>query len=302
MFGTRDTFDYLECGRCGTLQIVEIPDLGKYYPPDYYSLDNAAEIAVAKGLRRRIAARSIGRYLVTGKGQIGKYLRKIRPLIKAHFPPSLLEPVLDLNFHSRILDFGCGNGQLLRTLSHFGFRDLMGADAFIESEIVHPNGIVIHKKPLDKIVGSFDLIMLHHSFEHFADPLGSLHEIRRLLAPNGTCLVRMPIVSFAWEKYGLNWVQLDPPRHLFLYTEKAFIDAAGTAGLKIAKTVYDSGAFQFWGSEQYARDIPMNDPRAFKGDVAKSIFTEVEMLEWQQQAEQLNRDRRGDQACFYLKL
>ena len=37
MFGTRDEFDYLECSACGTLQIVEIPDLSCYYPRDYYS-------------------------------------------------------------------------------------------------------------------------------------------------------------------------------------------------------------------------------------------------------------------------
>ena len=39
MFGWREVFEYFECGRCGCLQIAEIPaDLGKYYPRDaYYS-------------------------------------------------------------------------------------------------------------------------------------------------------------------------------------------------------------------------------------------------------------------------
>jgi SAM-dependent methyltransferase len=301
MFGTRDVFEYLECVKCGTLQIIEIPDLRKYYPSNYYSLDRSVGSELAKSFRRRIAARLMGKYLVTGQGLIGKYLSEKRPLIKAYFPPSLLDPLLDLRFDSRILDLGCGNGQLLRTLSYFGFRDLTGADAFVESEITYPDGTVIYKKPLDEIDGSFDLIMLHHSFEHFADPLGSLREIRRLLAPTGRCLIRMPIVNFAWEKYGVNWVQLDPPRHLVLYTEKAFVDTVERAGFEIVKTVYDSEAFQFWGSEQYVRDIPMNDPRAFKGDIGKSIFTDAELREWQRQAEQLNKDRRGDQACFYLK-
>src|SRR5687768_14977146 len=38
MFGLRDRFEYAECSSCGSLQLAEIPaDLGKYYPPDYYS-------------------------------------------------------------------------------------------------------------------------------------------------------------------------------------------------------------------------------------------------------------------------
>src|SRR6185436_3569999 len=39
MFGWREEFEYLECGRCGCLQIARIPaNLAKYYPSDgYYS-------------------------------------------------------------------------------------------------------------------------------------------------------------------------------------------------------------------------------------------------------------------------
>ena len=35
MFGTRHSFDYLECGECGTIQIVTPPDdLSPYYPDE----------------------------------------------------------------------------------------------------------------------------------------------------------------------------------------------------------------------------------------------------------------------------
>src|SRR5436309_15357247 len=35
-FGLRDQFTYLECGRCGCLQILEIPkDMAKYYGQGY---------------------------------------------------------------------------------------------------------------------------------------------------------------------------------------------------------------------------------------------------------------------------
>jgi hypothetical protein len=41
MFGSRETFDYVECAACGCIQIIEIPaEIEKYYhyPQTFYSL------------------------------------------------------------------------------------------------------------------------------------------------------------------------------------------------------------------------------------------------------------------------
>ncbi len=116
MFGTREVFEYLECGSCGTLQIVEIPDLAQHYPRGYFSFDRSAEVVLAKRLRRRLAAYFIGRHLINGSDSIGRYLAAKRAWIKDTYPKSMLEPALDLTFDSNILDFGCGSGQMLRTL------------------------------------------------------------------------------------------------------------------------------------------------------------------------------------------
>jgi SAM-dependent methyltransferase len=218
-----------------------------------------------------------------------------------NFPESLKEKILDINFKSKILDFGCGNGKLLQNLQYFGFQNLTGADAFIEKNIFYPNGINIYKRPLNEIEPFFDLIMLHHSFEHLPDPLETLQEIYRLLAKNKFCLIRIPVVNYAWEKYGVNWVQLDPPRHLFLYTEKSLRLLAEKAGFTVEKVVYDSEEFQFWASEYYKRDIAMNDPNWFKLNFDESLFTENQFNEWKREAKKLNEEKKGDQACFYLR-
>ncbi len=301
MFGTRDEFEYLECGKCGTLQIKEIPDLSKYYPKDYYSLGETENTEFTNSLKRRIAARFAGNYLIKGKNLLGKYISENKEWVKYNFPASLKEPILNLDFHSRILDFGCGSGKLLQTLYFFGFRNLTGADAFIKSDIFYPNGIEIYKKSLSELSPSFDLIMLHHSFEHLPNPLESLREIHKLLRKDGFCMVRIPVVNFAWEKYEINWVQLDSPRHLFLYTEKSFCFLAEKAGFSVEKVVYDSEEFQFWASEYYSQDIPMNDEKWFNGNFNESLFTEAEFLEWKKKAAQLNDEKKGDQACFYLR-
>lgn len=301
MFGTREEFDYLECGGCGTLQSCEIPDSSLYYPKDYYSFAEDQESYFSDKLQRRIAARFVGDYFVSGRNFIGKRLAQKDVGFVFFFPESLKEQLLNLNFNSRILDFGCGNGKLLKRLHYFGFRNLTGADAFIENEIFYKNGIKIFKKNLPEIEPFFDFVMLHHSFEHLPAPLESLREIHRLLPENKFCLIRIPLKNFAWEKYGVNWFQLDAPRHLFLYTEKSFRGLAEKAGFIVEKVVYDSEVYQFYISEQYAQNIAMNDERAFNGDFEQSIFTPEQMQDWKRQTEKLNAENRGDQACFYLR-
>ena len=301
MFGTRDPFDYLECGACGTLQIGEIPDLARYYPKDYYSLNVEENVRPENASKIRLAARYAENFLLNRKNRLSRLIIRKRWRFRTYFPDYLKEPLLDLEFDSKILDFGCGAGQLLQTLYYYGFRNLTGADAFIESDIFYPNGVKIYKRALQEIEPFFDLVMLHHSFEHLPDPLESLREIHRLLPPGKFCLIRIPVKAFAWEKYGVDWVQLDPPRHLFLYTEQSFRLLAEKTGFELAKVVYDSDVFQFYASEQYVRNIALNEKIDADGnDFAESI-TPAQIRAWQREAEILNREQRGDQACFYLR-
>jgi SAM-dependent methyltransferase len=151
---------------------------------------------------------------------------------------------------------GSGAGLALLSLSHFGFRDLTGVDPFIESGIDYAEGVRVLKAELSDLDGQFDLVMANHSLEHVPDPRGALREIRRLLKPGRYAVVRIPVVGRAWREYGTNWVQLDPPRHLFVFTARTFEGLAAEEGFSADEVAYDSTAFQFWGSEQYARDIP----------------------------------------------
>ena len=303
MFGTRDPFDYLECGACGTLQLCEIPDLARYYPKDYYSL-NAEENddGAAKSVSKiRLAARYAENFLLNRKNRLSRLIIRKQWRFRTYFPDYLKESLLDLEFDSKILDFGCGAGQLLQALHYYGFRNLTGADAFIESDIFYPNGIRVYKRTLREIEPFFDLVMLHHSFEHLPDPCESLREIYRLLTPGKICLIRIPVKSFAWEKYGVNWVQLDPPRHLFLYTERSFRSIAEKVGFEIAKVVYDSDVFQFYGSEQYVRNIALNEKTDAESNNFAETITPAQIRSWEREAEVLNSEKRGDQACFYLR-
>ncbi|MER3430553.1 MAG: class I SAM-dependent methyltransferase [Blastocatellia bacterium] len=299
MFGTRAVFQYAECHSCAVLQIVEIPDLAVHYPVNYYSLSGAYAPVIDEKVSRRIAAREIGRFLFGGRKFPGKLLAHLKPQIAEHFPRWLF-PLRDrIDFNSRILDFGCGRGRLLRELQIFGFRNLVGADRFIEKEIIS-RGLTIIRRDLAELEPAFDLIMLHHSFEHLPNPRSALSEMRRLLGYEAKVLIRMPLLNFAWEKYRTDWVQLDAPRHLFIFSEEGFRRLALREGFQVENVIFDSTGFQFYGSEQYRLDIAGNEPRAFRGVGENSIFSQEQIDEWEQEAAKLNSEGRGDQACFYL--
>jgi hypothetical protein len=105
--------------------------------------------------------------------------------------------------------------------------------------------------------------------------------------------VRIPLLSYAWEKYGIDWVGLDAPRHLVLMNEATARNTMEASGFAIADVVYDSTSFQFSASEKYALDIPLvgrDEP-----------FSKRQIREWDLEAKRLNRERRGDQAAFVLK-
>jgi predicted SAM-dependent methyltransferase len=137
--------------------------------------------------------------------------------------------------------------------------------------------------------------MLHHSFEHVDNPHAVLKHLNKLLCLEGELLIRIPVVdSFAWRKYGINWFQLDAPRHFFLHTIKSMALLAKDCGFVLKQVDYDSDQMQFLNSEKYCRDIALHTnmknplPHTFDKECTK-------------QAKQLNKMRDGDQACFILK-
>ncbi|MGC8006318.1 class I SAM-dependent methyltransferase, partial [Salmonella enterica] len=82
--------------------------------------------------------------------------------------------------------------------------------------IIYENGLTIKKIDfLDFNAYDFDVIMYNHSFEHLSNPVEHLQQAYRSLKSSGKLIIRIPTVSsFAWTKYGVNWVQLDAPRHI----------------------------------------------------------------------------------------
>lgn len=300
MFGMHDEFDYLECAACGCVQIRDIPtDLGKYYPAHYWNFQRTRMRPAERGpLRRRLRHRLAHYWLGSARDPLG------RLLAVGKTPPKhiswLRRAGID-DFSAAVLDVGCGLGDRLLSLQQEGFTNLTGIDPYIDADIDYRNGVRVLKRSVYEHAGQYDYITLHHSYEHMPQPKAVMEHLHALCKPGGRVLIRIPLAgSYAWEKYGVNWVQLDAPRHLYLHTPKSLALLAGQTGFEIKDVVYDSDATQFWGSEQYLRDITLYDERSYELHPEKSIFSPEQIAAFRAQVKELNRSGRGDQACFYL--
>jgi len=296
MFGTRETFEYFMCPSCSCLQITTPPEnMAPYYPAEYYSYNQ--ELIPAAAWWKRNFKRQRTRYFLHEKGLLGKLQTKL-------FGPPFLEPwakMTNLDVDSKVVDIGCGIGCLLSRLANEGFSDLSGIDPYIEKGIDHPNRFRIYKKDIHELSEQFDFIMLHHSFEHMLNPQTSLKAIYDLTKPEGRVLIRIPVISWAWEYYGVNWCGLDAPRHFWLHSTNSMEQLCRQCNFEIEDVLYDSTGYMFWGSEQYLRDIPLMDPRSLWTGPTETLFSESELSEWEKRADELNLQKRGDQACFLLR-
>ena len=298
MYGLNEEFLYFQCVECKCLQIVDFPEeISKFYPKGYLSFASDPSRLYLNPLESCVR-RLRDSYGALGKGFLGRWIEKIYPA------PEDLKALarVSLTKRSRILDVGCGSGMLLYLLREAGFSNVMGVDPHIDQDIEYKNGLRIFRQEIHDVEGEWDLIMFHHSFEHMRDPLKVLQSVSKLLVVGGCCLIRVPVVSsFAWENYGVHWVQLDAPRHFFLHSLNSLRDLAMREKFHLEDIVSDSDEFQFWGSEQYKQGISLRSDRSYGRSPLGSIFSKAEMERFRKKAKQLNQDSRGDQAAFYFK-
>jgi hypothetical protein len=109
MFHTWEEFTNIQCGKCGCLQIAEIPtDLSRYYPKSYYSLRSKRESSFKRSLRSAAI-----RYHSGNCSIIGWILSLIGFVPSEAHWLEIRKPKLNW----RILDVGCGQGVKYATFS-----------------------------------------------------------------------------------------------------------------------------------------------------------------------------------------
>ena len=200
---------------------------------------------------------------------------------------------------SKILDVGCGSGGWLLNQAKDGYGNLYGCDPFIEEDIYYGDRIYIKKCDISGMDGKFDLIRFGDSFEHITNPLETLDCVKKLLKEDGKCEIHIPVFpNTAWVEFGVNWYQLDAPRHIFLPSERSMGYLCEKCGLEIEEVIYNSTPSQFLVSYIYTLGIPfkkieelINSVMVWNGDVVET-FEKV--------SEESNKRGFGDHAIFKI--
>jgi SAM-dependent methyltransferase len=104
----------------------------------------------------------------------------------------------------RVADVGCGfHAAFARTILPRVQRAVL-VDVALAGDLKDNPKVRAIEGPIPQALapletGSLDIVMMISVLEHLWDPLGALRELRRLLAPDGTCLINVP--SWKGKRY-----------------------------------------------------------------------------------------------------
>lgn len=147
---------------------------------------------------------------------------------------------LDSNRRGKVLDVGCGSGWLVANLQKLGWNAVgvdfdpvaiaAGKDAGLDLRL---GALVDQGIPKE----SFDAVTMSHFIEHVHEPLEALRECHRILRPGGTLAIATPNAkSVVHSLAGSNWLHLDPPRHLQIFSLQSLTHLATSAGFLVEKS------------------------------------------------------------------
>jgi 2-polyprenyl-3-methyl-5-hydroxy-6-metoxy-1,4-benzoquinol methylase len=221
---------------CGLLWLDPLPeekDLHLVYQ-DYFTHQDKPD--ANRGLTR-----SIGHWL---------YHALLRVTGVAHQREELFSLFLGGTPPGRLLDVGCGDGTRLARWQCMGWQvEGQEVDATAAERARNLHGLRVHLGTLSALAlpgSTFDVVTMSHVIEHVPDPLALLQECHRLLKPSGRLIAVTPNVnSLGHHHFGSNWLWLDPPRHLHLFSPATLGQLGARAGFPSPQTRTTAANAQF---------------------------------------------------------
>ena len=230
-------YSLVQCERCGLVFVNPMPDLEtirSFYNERYFQSDFACGMFE-------------GSYLETQASRIEEY-REMLGMIH-HFKPK-----------GRLLEVGCAAGSFLFYARRAGYQ-VEGVDIsrWAVEKARLQFGLEVHQGRLMEVgldSDSYDVIFLSDLLEHEPEPTKFLQEVRRLLKPDGICVIKVPtyVNSFYYRflrRLPWSWTlgKLDPrllqalkvwnkgpkfpPYHLYEYSPRTLAELMEKCGLRI---------------------------------------------------------------------
>ena len=244
MHNIKGIYSLNKCQKCSLIFLNPQPtsrELEKHYPKKYYSFNGKYPSKKLKWIYKT---------LFTNKRNfiLRSLILPIKPLFRS----------TKIIKGGTFLDMGCGSGEFLILMNSFNM-DCYGIEpGEFDKEFANKNNLKIKKTTIFNAKypsNYFDLITLNHVLEHIENPSQTLKELYRILKSKGTIIISTPQHNnLMFKFFKKNWIQLDLPRHLYLFSTDNLKKYAKKTNLKIEKINYNSTPYQIIGSLFYLLD------------------------------------------------
>ena len=132
----------------------------------------------------------------------------------------------------RWVDFGCGNGGLVRYLREHQGVDAVGFEEGAVAARAAAAGIPVHdSSALSGWAGTADVVTAIEVIEHVMDPVAELRAMRQLLRPGGLLFLTTGNAGAHVGKLG-QWRYLVPEIHISLFEPRTLVRAMTDAGFR----------------------------------------------------------------------
>ena len=132
----------------------------------------------------------------------------------------------------RWLDYGSGNGGLVRYLRQERDVDAVGLDPATITEKARARGIpILEESELDAQAGSFDVVTAVEVLEHTPEPVDELRHMRRALRPGGLLFLTTGNVRGHTNRLA-GWSYMKPDVHISLFEPRTLDKAMAEAGFR----------------------------------------------------------------------
>jgi len=216
-----NTFTYLRCNGCGVTYLANQPtesSLGIIYPNSYTAhATNQGLLALIRRLNFQKKFFVARRFLC----------QRNRPL--------------------RVLDFGCGNGEMVRAIAELPGKLVLSSvgydnsDSVTRSTVESRNSFLISNH-LDDVLalGPFDLVFLNQVIEHLPHPIQTLSKIRSSMSPGGVIAIETPSLSGLEFKVRSStfWGGWHAPRHFLIFDPATIGQLLSKVGFSVVKLSY----------------------------------------------------------------
>ncbi len=232
-------YDLVQCTNCGLVFVQPMPDIDtirSFYDEKYFESDFSCGMFE-------------GNYLETQASRVEEY-REMLGMIQQY------------KRNGRLLEVGCAAGSFLFYAQRAGF-EVEGVDIseWAVDKARTQFGLKVHQGRLMEVnlpEQNYDVIFLSDLLEHEPEPTKFLLEVKRLLKPDGVCVIKVPtyVNSFYYRvlrHFPWSWTlgKLDPrllqalkvwnkgpkfpPYHLFEYSPQTLTMLLKKCGFKIVE-------------------------------------------------------------------